>query len=242
MVRAFLLLAFLGACGACGDDGATIDAPIDVVPPVDIDNGTCGSLRRFTGEYVDWDNDADFCGINGSVFRVQGAGTMIVTPPNGRVDICVPDQPVVLLDIEQGPDDSACTTPPSPYPVQGLAIANRDVITAQGGTWHGRAFTAVRQTSFFTSIGQPYDPAKGHLFIHVAGTPRALAIDSPHGPTQAVSATTWAAGDTGHEVFFPNIDIGTGTTMLTVSGGTAIGTGAIPLVAGKVTTLTIVVN
>jgi hypothetical protein len=43
-------------------------------------------------------------------------------------------------------------------------------------------------------------------------------------------------------VFFPNIDIGTGTTMLTVPGGTAIGTGAIPLAAGKVTTLTIVVN
>jgi len=232
MTRAFLVLALVGACS---DDAGPSDASI---PTVDIDNASCGTATRFTGEYVDWDNDAAFCGIFGAAFHVQGTATMASTAPNGRFDLCLADQPTTLIDITPSQDDSACTTPPSKYMVPGIAIANRAVIFAQGGLWSGRAFTVDRQAS----LGQPFDAAKAHVFVHVAGTPRPVALDAPHGPTQAVAATTWADGDTGHEVYFPNVDVGGGTANLSVMGGISVGTGAIPLAAGKVTTLTIVVN
>src|ERR1041384_5605644 len=100
-------VAFLTIVCACGDDGAPRDATT-----VDIDNGTCGSMVRFTGEYVDWDSvdtGGIFCGILGAVFQVQDGGTKgMPTPPNGRFDLCIPDAPVVLLDITPPAAASQC--------------------------------------------------------------------------------------------------------------------------------------
>ncbi|MEJ7603140.1 MAG: hypothetical protein WKG01_34955 [Kofleriaceae bacterium] len=237
MVRACLLVALLGACAACGDDGGSIDAPIDMTV-VDIDNGACGSEVRFTGEYVDWDDDASFCGIFGAVFRVRAGASTSTTAPNGRFDVCVPDQAITLVDITPGTDDSACTTPPGPYTLPGIAVANKQVIFAVGGEFSGRGFTTARQA---TAIGEAINPARGHVFVHVVGTPRQLLISAAHGPTQAVATTAWEPGAIGHEVFFPNVEVGAGTTMLTTTGA-SVGTGAVPVVAGTITNVTIVLN
>ena len=239
MLRVFLLAAVLGACG---DDGGTIDAPIDMVT-VDIDNGSCGTEVRFTGEYVDWDDDASFCGIFGALFRVRASTSMSMTAPNGRFDVCVPDQPTTLVDITPGPDDSACTTPASSYTLPGIAVAHRQVIYAQGGEFSGRSFTTARQGELETMIGQPIDPNRGHVFVHVVGTPRDLAIDAAHGPTQAVTGTAWGSSPTGtgSEVFFPNVEVGAGTTMLTTTGA-SVGTGQVPVVAGTITNVTVILD
>jgi hypothetical protein len=110
-----------------------------------------------------------------------------------------------------------------------------------GGFFSGRAFTVARQTTFFQSVGAPFDATKAQVFVHVNGMPRAVSIAAAHGTTQAIVATTWGAGDTGHEVFFPNVEVSGGTTMLTVAGG-AIGTGSIPLVAGTITNVSVLVR
>jgi hypothetical protein len=160
------------------------------------------------------------------------------TAPNGRFEgICVPNAAVTLLDVTPSTGNSQCTTPASPYPMAGIAVANKSVILA-GGFFSIRTFTTARRTSFFQAAGLTFDPAKAQVFVHVDGAPRAVSIAAAHDATQAVSATTWGPGDTGHEVFFPNVDPGSGTTMLTVAGG-AIGTGSIPLAAGKFTYLTV---
>jgi len=44
-------------------------------------------------------------------------------------------------------------------------------------------------------------------------------------------------GDTGQEVFFPDVDSTDGATTLSATG--AIGTGSIPLAAGKITNVSI---
>jgi hypothetical protein len=235
MVSRVVAIAILvAACGACGDDGgAAVDAPITV----DIDNGSCGDQLRFTGEYVDWDTDASFCGIFDALFQVQGDGAMDTTAPNGRFDLCIPSAPAqVLLDITPPVDASQCTTPPSTYTLPGIAVATKEVILA-GGFWSGRNVTVDRQAS----LGVTLDPTKAHVFVHVAGTPRPVALAAAHDPPQAVAATTWGPGDTGHEVFFPNVVVGGGTTTLSVTGG-AIGQGEIPLAADKITTVTVIAN
>ncbi len=237
MAYRFGLVACIVAagCGGCGGGGGTAaDASVDQ------DNGSCGDTLRFTGEYVDWDDDASFCGILEALFQVQGDGAMDTTAPNGRFDLCVPSgNATTLLDITPPTAMSQCTTPPAGYTVPGIAVANKAVILA-GGLFRGSNFTTVRQQSFFQDAGLTFDPAKAQVFVHVEGTPRAVAITAGHAATQAVT-TTWAAGDTGKSVFFPNVDVGGGTTMLSVTGG-AIGTGSIPLVAGTITNVTVIAN
>jgi hypothetical protein len=232
--RIALFLAAAGlsiaACGGCGGGSGSVDAAPD------IDNGTCGAMLRFTGEYVDWDNDTTFCGLPGSVFTIPGVGPRTISAPNGRVDLCIPDQATTLIDITPPatiPDCKVVSDPQLKYSLPGIAVASKAVILT-GKPWSGRSFIAGRQT---------YDPAKAQVFVHIEGPARAVSLDAAHGhgPTQAVATTTWAPGDTGHEVFIPDVDPAGGSATLSVAGG-AIGDGSIPLVAGKMTTLTVVTH
>ncbi len=224
-------LASLLACGACGDDGGATDASLTV----DIDNGTCGDQLRFTGEYVDWDNDTVFCGIFNATFAA--GATTDTTAPNGRFDMCVSNTGTTAVTITPAAATSQCTVPPSTYPVLAIDFANPAVIHA-GGFYSGRNFTVNRQAT----LGVTLDPAKAHVFVHVDRGSRTIALAAGHGATQAVIDAAWAAGDTGHEVFFPNVDVGNGTTALSVTGGAAVGAGDIPLVANKITNVTLLAH
>jgi hypothetical protein len=236
MHRGWLIsaLATLELGAACNGGG---DAPGDGPFTIDIDNASCGDQINFTGELVDWDNDTTFCGVHDTLFQVQGDGAMDTTAPNGRFELCVPDRAVSLLDVTPPASNSPCATPASAYPLTGIAVANRDVIRA-GAFFSVRAFTAARRDTFFAQAGFTFAPALAQVFVHVHGTPRAVSIGAAHAPAQAIVGTTWAPGDTGHEVFFPNVDPAAGSTMLSVVGG-AIGTGMIPLAAGKFTYVTV---
>jgi hypothetical protein len=223
------IASVLVACSACGDDGD--NPPSDSTPVVDIDNGSCGDQLRFTGEYVDWDNDASFCGINDALFEVQGGqGAMDNTAPNGRFDLCISGSGVTLLDITPPTDPSQCTVPPSAYSIGGIAVANVAMLRA-GGFWSGRNFTADRAAT----LGVTLDPTKAHVFVHIDSGSRTVAITAAHDATQAVVDAAWAPGDTGHEVFFPNVTIGGGTTSVSATGGGVIGAGEVPLAANKIT-------
>lgn len=232
------LIAFVVSVlpGCSGGDGAA-----DASYTVDIDNGSCGDQLRFTGEYVDWDNDALFCGIALATVAVEGDGAQDETAPNGRFDLCIPrTSPTTKLVVTQPAGMSQCTNPPSGYSVPAIFWANRDVILA-GGFFSARAFTTARQASFFQAAGLTFDSNKAQVLVHVNRTPAAVSLAAAHAAPQAVAATTWAPGDTGHEVFFPNVDVGSGTTTLSVAGG-AIGTGSIPLIAGTITNVAILVH
>ena len=236
-MRIVFLAAVLAAYAACGDDAGNADAGL----VIDIDNASCGDQLHFTGEYVDWDTDTAFCGIGDATVTVAGDGATDTTAPNGRFDLCIPrDMRTVRLDVTQPSGNSMCASPVSGYSVNVLLHANRDTILA-GGFFSARAFTTARQASFFTTIGQAFDSNKAQVFVHVNGTPHKVSIAAAHGPAQAIATTMWAPGDTGKNVFFPNVDVGGGTTMLTVEGG-AIGTGSIPLVANTITNVSVLVH
>lgn len=230
---ASLIAVGLTGCAGCGGGGD--DAPLDATPLPDIDNGSCGDQLRFTGEYVDWDSGAAFCGIFEATFTARDDGPMDSTAPNGRFDTCIPrDAAQVVFDIAPPAAASECTSPPSTYPLPGLAIATPDVILA-GGFWSGRNLTMDR----LGSLGVTLDPTKAHVFVHVDGTPRAVTVAAAHDAPQARNADTWAAGDTGSDVFFPNVEVGGGQTTVSVDGG-ATGAGDVPVEAGTITNVSVI--
>ncbi len=220
---------------ACSDDGGK-DASVD------IDNGSCGDQLRFTGEYVDWDAQAGFCGIKGAVVEVEGGGAMDSTAPNGRFDLCLSSANVnTRLNITQPTAASQCTQPASTYTLPTILYVNKTVIKA-GGFFSGRSMTMARQTSFFALMGQTFDPTRALVVVHVNGmTPRAVTLSGEHGAPWAINGTTWAAGDTGAYVFFPNVAVGSGKAKLSLAGG-GLGEGDIPLVAGTITNVALIAN
>lgn len=200
----------------CGGGGG------EVLP--DIDNGTCGSELRFTGEFVDWDNEQVFCGIFGAQFQERGGAGADSTAPNGRFDLCLPaatDR--ALLDVTPSAVPSECTTPASTYRLSAIAVADREVIL-RGGFWSGKNVTADRELT----LGAALEPGKAHVLVHVPGGGRAVTLDAEHGaPIEAGPEHT----------LFPNL--APGTAQVDLAGG-AFGAGEIPLEADRITELTLV--
>jgi hypothetical protein len=96
-----------------------------------------------------------------------------------------------------------------------------------GTAYRARAWTEARRDSFFQTIsGHPgYDPTKAHVHVHVDGMRRAeLQLSASHSAPMTILTSAWAPGGDGKEVFFPNVEGGNGSTMLSVLGGGAIGT------------------
>jgi hypothetical protein len=226
----------LAACG--GDDGgtpidATIDAAIDAVM-IDTPSSTCGADAAFTGEIIDWDaSNAAFCGVFGATLTVRGAAARTdTTNPNGRFELCLAHQPQTIIDVAFSATASECTTPKDTYPTPAVLIADQSIVNANM-VLSARAMTGMRQTTMFTQVGAPYDAAKGQLVVHTLGQPDPVSITASHGTTQAFNGTTWTAGDTGSDVFFPNA--APGATQISTSNQTF----TVTLEAGKYTHLTV---
>ncbi len=239
------LLALVFAAGACGDDGVKQhDAAIDATPDVPIDAGRCAAGQTFfTGEFVDWDSNdgAGFCGIFGAHWTVHGDTTTDSTNPNGRFELCL-NPGETQVDIVEPTDASQCTVDMGTYAIPGIAIANRAVI-ATNKLFSSRSMETSRETTFYASFSATFDQAMGQLFVHVEGTQSPISIDATSLAAQAFDGTTWAAGATGVDVFFPNITLPLGgTTNVTIGGAGGIGGGAVPLAAGTITYVTVVGN
>ena len=227
-MRSFPLVLLVTACSACGDDGGSA---VDATPVIDIDNGSCGDQLNFTGELVDVDSSmASFCGVNNA--SLDGGGAMDNTAPNGRFEMCIPRSGATSLTVTPAANPSSCSSAPGTYTLPALAIANPATILA-GGFWSGRMITMQRLTALVPN----FDMSKAHVMVHVDGKQRGVAILASHAPALAYNGTAWAPGEVGTDVLFPNVDV-VGTTTLTVVGG-AIGTGSIPLPAGRLTMVTV---
>ena len=230
--RSVILAALLlGACG--GGSGGPVDTGL---APVDIDNGSCGDQLRFTGEFVDWDTHTAFCGINQATLEVP-AGAMDSTAPNGRFDLCLPDAATTRINVRFGAANSQCTTPPAAYTIPTIILAAKAVIQS-GGFSSARAFTTARQTSFFQKVGVAFDSTKAQVFVHLDGPARVVTLGAAHAATQSVIvgtvSTDWQPSESGQDIFFPNVDVGTGSTTLGITG-TSVAPGTIPLVPGTIT-------
>jgi len=215
MRSAALLVAL--AVAACGDDAPARDGGPDS-PPDSAE--MCGATAvSFTGEYVDWDSTTtDFLGIFEATLTVRGDATRTdKTAPNGRFELCLSNDTRVLVDI----------APADGY-VAGTIVVIKDVLGA-GGVVSLRSFTAAQgQMPPFA-----YDAAKAQVYVHVVGGQRAVDVATAHAPGFHYTGTAWASGQTGTDVYVPNVDPTGGETKVAVTGGTEVGT--IPIAAGAFT-------
>lgn len=225
----------LGACG--GGNGTPNDAAPDMSP------GMCGAEATLAGEMIDWDStETAFCGVAGAMWTVRGdASRKLSTPPNGRLAICLTHQAQTVLDVTSS-GGSQCPglsgMPMNAYPLAAVAIVP-DAVLAAGAKFSVRAMMESRMASMSTQIGTPFNLSDGQLYVHVDGPARAVSISTRHSPTQRFDGAHWAAGDTGSDVFFPNVGIDTGPVTVSVAGG-AVGTASFTLEGGKLTYLTVV--
>lgn len=225
-------VAALVTVSGCGDDAASCSVPVDP----DFDNGACGSDVQVTGELVDWDTDETFCGINSA--QISVGGQMAGTAPNGRFIVCAPDSPDTTLSIMLPAAPSQCTADSSTYTTPTLIYVTQETIKS-GATISARSITDTRRSAFFVDVlGQAFEESKAHVLVHVEGNPVAVSLDKAHDPPAAIADTTWALGDTGHEVFFPNVEIGDGRATVSVASGCATPS-TVPLMAGTITNVTI---
>lgn len=229
--RVSLAALAAAALAGCSDSGGTAkDASTDV--PTD---SMCGAGTFFTGEIIDWDSTtAKFCGVYNSILTVAGqsaAGDM--SNPNGRFELCVPHQALTEVDVAHSAKQSECAMSKDVYPVPAVLFAEQAVIDA-GGMFSARAMTQMRQTDMFKTIGTGFNAAKAQLVVHVDGAQRQVSISvSAHDTTQKFDGAAWAAGDTGTDVFFPNVD--PGSVQITVAGNTVGSPATVTLVANAYT-------
>ncbi len=136
---------------------------------------------------------------------------------------------------------SECANPQSSYSIPGLAISQPAVFYG-GGAFTARSLTNARVATFYAGFGSTFDSTRGALLVHVDGSQHVVSIDYAHGAVQSFDGTTWESGDSGLDVFFPNIDLSGGTmTTVSVAGG-ATGTGSVPLAAGTITYMAVIGN
>src|SRR5215510_2278735 len=130
--------------------------------------------------------------------------------------------------------------PMNTYQVPGVAIASDAVVTGSAQfSFRARAMVQARVTSMFAQIGQPFATDHGQLVVHVVGTPRQVSISAGHATAQRFDGSTWAAGDSGSDVFFPNVDRSGGAVAVSMTG-TTVGTGSYTLEPGKLTYLSVI--
>jgi hypothetical protein len=236
MTRLATLALVLSACAGCGDDGGGKIA-------VDIDNGSCGADVRFTGEVVDWDSNdqagGDFCGVFNSMLSGTSGGET-TTAPNGRFDTCVPSGSATTAAGVTPPTGPTPCSMGNVYSTHATMIADPSTISA-GADFSLRLFTDARRDALYAQTGGPFDPAKGHVLVHVFGdATRDVTLSSAHDATLSYTkgaSATWVQGTHGDYVFFPNVTLD-GSTMVTVAGQ-SVGAGPVTPVAGQITALTV---
>ena len=229
LVASFVLGA--AALAGCSDNGGT---PKDASSDVPTDS-MCGAGTFFTGDILDWDSTiAKFCGVYNSGLTVSGQSAPAdLSNPNGRFELCVPHQALTEVDVAHGANLSECTTPRDTYPVRAVLFAEQAVIDG-GGMFSARAMTQHRQDDMFSTIGTAFNPAKAQLVVHVDGAQRQVSISVPaHDTTQKFDGAAWAAGDTGTDVFFPNVD--PGSVQIAVAGNTVGSPATVTLAANAYT-------
>jgi hypothetical protein len=205
---------------------AVADAPLDTLP-----QACLGTVA--TGEVVDWDaTSAKFCGVFNATLIERGAAETETTNPNGRFELCVARQAQTIIDVTFSASPSECAVPQDTYPVPAVFVADQGVIES-GVLLSARAMTGMRRATMFTQVGAAYNAAQAQLVVHVIGTPSAVTIAAAHATTQAFTGTTWQAGETGSDVFFPNA--APGATQVTIGSKTV----NVSLGAGVFTYLTI---
>jgi hypothetical protein len=232
----------VAACIGCGSSphiyiDAPLDAPLDAPP----DSPVCPAASFYQGQYLDWaSTQAAFCGIFGASFEVNGDSNVTwSTPPNGRIQICLPTTTTrTQIDITPPSAMSPCDPSPGSYSttMPGITMADPAVI-ATGNNVSYRDFSTT------VAAGLELDVTDGYLFVDIVGSASAITLSEQPlagAPVQYFDGTVWSTTmpSTLVSVFYPNLDPSSGSVTVTMTGAT--GNGSVPLKAGTLSYITLV--
>jgi hypothetical protein len=237
------------ACAACSDHPARPDVSTDAPPDAD----PCGVDQFVTGELVDFNSTtSQFVGVFDARFTVEGMPARTsTTAPNGRFELCAPVTSAMIFDVEA----------PGAY-LDGKAYIEASAL----GGFYPVSFRALTQASASTLYA--FDANRGHVLVFHTGDGIGLSLSRAHDPALAGNdhdrdgagssfcpsvsrnfalagndhdrdgAFTWAAGQEGRYVLFPNVDVSSPT--VTLLGDVTTGPHEIPVAAGQLTLVAIV--
>lgn len=238
-------LAGLGACG--GDDGndKPVDGSVADAPP----DSLCGSDKAFEAEVIDWvATTTTFCGVNNATATVRGATAKTAkTAPNGRLQLCLANKDVTLIDVAPSATASDCTTPKSPYPNAGVIVVTQAQLDA-GVQPSARFMTADTMTKTFnTGVLGAYNANQAQLVVHLTGPAKVVTLGTgSHSVPLYWNGTAWVQGTgdsaTATDVYFPNVDASTSTKVSVGTTDIPLSPTAGTLEAGKFTYVTFVTN
>jgi hypothetical protein len=208
------LVVVLAACGDDAGGGPGSDAGPD----------PCAPQMTFTGEYLDWDSATPFVAISGATFVwPTDPITMDVTAPNGRFEMCIPANDGFVQVFPMGGSDY----------VEGIVTVDRDSL-AYLPVQSYRSFKRARAADFL------FDADKAHVFVHVVGGARTVRTAVAAPVMQTFANGTWAAGNTGTDIYLGNIPVTGPDAVLDVSGGNYVGPTRIEVSRGQLAYATIV--
>ncbi|MBX3157083.1 MAG: hypothetical protein KF773_13995 [Deltaproteobacteria bacterium] len=178
------------------------------------------------GELVELDSTlAAFRGVNGATLTLPGDPTpLVTTPPNGRLDTCVPPSEPLRFDVHA----------PTGF-LGGSLVMPRDTLQSLRFLSF-RSMTTARAASFYSERGLAFDATKAHVLVFLSSDVTTVTLDRPHGAAQAGNdgvqpgTFVWSASSTGRYVLFPNVDVSQPTGR--VDAGPSL---SVPLVAGELT-------
>lgn len=239
----WVVLAAALVAGACSDDtpgdpdaAADPDGPLADADAMPDAGGDCPGQLLFTGEYVDWDSTAQmFLGIfDATVAEVADPDNSAQTAPNGRAILCLP----------AGADAEVSITQAEYVPV----IYSVDAEANAAGAYTVKGLEPARMSELFTGWALTPDAGAAQLEVEVRKFPSGdpvtgavVTIGNAHAGAFTADATgEYVSGsqlDGGAHVFFANVEVGTGTTPVTVTppaGTTCVGRDSVVLNAGEI--------
>jgi hypothetical protein len=216
----FALLCSVSACAGCGDDHPAV--PDATATDAATDAGPCGADRFVTGELVDLDSTtSQFMGVFNARLTLEGMPSKTATTaPNGRFELCAPATSPMMFDVDA----------PDAY-LDGKLYLEAEALG--GRPLSLRAYTQARGSMLYA-----FDPNLGHVLVFLSFDGAELTLSRQHAAPLSGNdhdndgAFTWAPGNSGRYVLFPNVDVSSPT--ITLSGDYA-GPHTIPVMAGKLT-------
>lgn len=226
---------------ACGDDdgggSTTADAAADPTSDAATQDasGVCPGETQFTGEYIDWDSTPiSFMGIvDADVTEVGDASNAVKTAPNGRAIMCLKSDAPSRVDFSAaGYIDLRYTAAPEafaagPFSIRGLTTQRSDDLFAQIAVTRNDQRTQLLVDVYDHGADGPAVGAK----LSIGNTNDDGFINDGTGKYVSGADIT-----SDRLVLFTNVELGTGTTSITITppaGKTCVGPTEVELVVGQ---------
>lgn len=195
------------------------DAAVDATP----DSPTeCPASRIVTGEYLDVEaTDEAYTAIYNASWQLVPNGATDTTSPNGRVELCAPNDEASVRVAVVGP---------SPY-LPADVYLERWQDEAAIAPFSVRGLSAAQASALLQAHAKTPDADTGSVFVLQTGTPQALQIDDANAVALSHDGEAWSPGSSGAAVLF--LRVAPGARHISATGASLQGATELTVMAAR---------